>query len=347
MNAASHPRFLRGRQRMLVIDSASDLVADYSVQDLPSLLTPGDLVVLNDAATLPAAIVIRGPGGELGELRLASPIEEGRAWAVRFSAGDWRQDTDTRAAPPMVRVGDQIRLPDHSLAKIIEVSSVSNRLLRLDFQRTSDDALHVFYTHGSVIQYSYLDAPLDLSAVQTRFAGRPWSVEMPSAGRPVDWHTLGALRQAGVQVATLTHAAGLSATGDPALDAALPLPESYDLPARTLRLIDETKRKGRQVLALGTTVVRALEGAVRVAWRPGRGTTDLKITPGFQRQVVDGLLSGVHEPGTSHYTVVSAFAPQPLVDRAHGHAARQGYLVHEFGDSTLVMPGLSAIERAA
>jgi len=211
---------------MLVISpqlsSLSNAIADFQIQDLPSLLRRGDLVVLNDAATLPAAIPIHGPDDLQGELRLAGPIEGGHAWAVRFGAGSWRDDTDLRPAPTAVRHGDRIHLPDGSAAAVVEVSDVSNRLVRLDFGRATDDVLALFYAHGKAIQYSYLDAPLALSAVQTRFAGRPWSVEMPSAGRPVDWRTLGALRRAGINIATLTHGAGLSASGDPDSDRCVP-----------------------------------------------------------------------------------------------------------------------------
>ena len=164
-------------------------------------------------------------------------------------------------------------------------------------------------------------------------------VEMPSASRPLDWAALGALRRRGIEVATLTHAAGLSATGDDALDAQLPLPERYEIPARTVDAITRTHARGGLVLAVGTTVVRALEGSARASHgrvRAGHGTTDLVIGPTFVPRVVDGLLSGVHEPGTSHYRVVSAFAPRRLVDAAHEH-----------GDATLVMPGVAAAAAVA
>jgi S-adenosylmethionine:tRNA ribosyltransferase-isomerase len=144
-----------------------------------------------------------------------------------------------------------------------------------------------------------------------------------------------------VRLAALTHAAGLSATGDPALDAALPLAESYELPPETVTAIDETRAAGGRVVAVGTTVVRALEGAVAERGRliPGPGTTDLHIRPGFRARVVQGLMTGLHEPGSSHLDLLGAFVGRPLLDQAYAHAAAAGYLGHELGDTSLILCG--------
>jgi S-adenosylmethionine:tRNA ribosyltransferase-isomerase len=159
---------------------------------------------------------------------------------------------------------------------------------------------------------------------------------MPSAGRALRWPTLSALMGRGVAVASLTHAAGLSATGDAALDAALPLPERYEIPEATVAAV----RQARRVIAVGTTVVRALEGSARAnrgALKPGPGETDLVIGPNTSLAVVDGILSGMHEPDSSHFQLLSAFAPTELLREAATHAEEVGYLVHELGDSTLVL----------
>ncbi|MEM6995336.1 MAG: S-adenosylmethionine:tRNA ribosyltransferase-isomerase, partial [Myxococcota bacterium] len=143
------------------------------------------------------------------------------------------------------------------------------------------------------------------------------------------------------------HAAGISATGDRELDARLPLPERYEIPVDTAASV----RSARRVVAVGTSVVRALEGSLaeRGAVVPGRGQTELVIGDGFRPRVVTGLLSGVHEPQTSHHDVLAAFAPARALALADAHAVANGYRIHEFGDSTLILPGAlgAVIARSA
>ena len=139
----------------------------------------------------------------------------------------------------------------------------------------------------------------------------------------------------------MTHAAGLSSTGDPAIDACLPLPERYEIPAGTVEAVEETQTKGGRVVAVGTTVVRALEGASAAnggRLRAGPGVTDLRLGPLDRPLVAKGLLTGLHEPGTSHFSLATAFAPPGLVEAAFLHAEERGYLGHEFGDSSLLLP---------
>jgi len=347
--AADAPRSV-GQQRMLVVDPLAGVSFDTTARRLPELLHPGDLVVVNDAATLPASLPVRTESGRVHELRVATPGGPAGWWVVLLGEGDWRTPTERRPVPDMLDVGDAIALPDGRRAFAVERSPRSPRLLRIDWVRDDAAVLDLLYRHGRPIQYSYLSRDLRLEEVQTPFGVRPWAVEMPSASRPLDWAALHALRHRGVELATLTHAAGLSSTGDDALDAQLPLPERYELPTRTVEAIARAHARGGLVLAVGTTVVRALEGNALVnhgRLRAGEGTTELVIGPGFVPRVVDGLLSGVHEPGTSHYRVVSAFGPRTVVDAAHEHAAGQDLLVHEFGDATLVMPGVAEAAIAA
>jgi S-adenosylmethionine:tRNA ribosyltransferase-isomerase len=144
-----------------------------------------------------------------------------------------------------------------------------------------------------------------------------------------------------VDVAVLTHAAGLSATGDPVLDDALPLPERYEIPEATVAAITDARAGGGRVVAVGTTVVRALEGSAasnRGRVRAGAGVTDLRIGSSHRPQVVDGLLSGIHDPGSSHFELLTAFAPRAFLESAAQHAEAAGYLAHEFGDACLVLP---------
>jgi S-adenosylmethionine:tRNA ribosyltransferase-isomerase len=136
----------------------------------------------------------------------------------------------------------------------------------------------------------------------------------------------------------VTHAAGLSSTGDPALDARLPLPERFEVAQATVDAVTETHARNGRVVAVGTTVVRALESAALGGpLRAQSGDTGLRIGPGFRARVVDGLLTGMHEPDSSHFALLAAFAPRELLAAAHRHAEAVGYLGHEFGDVALVL----------
>ncbi|MEM7151543.1 MAG: S-adenosylmethionine:tRNA ribosyltransferase-isomerase [Myxococcota bacterium] len=332
-------------QRLLAVDAHDGSVFETRARQLPNLLCPGDLVVLNDAATLPASLRVRSPHDRDHELRIAIAGGPQGWWGVLMGEGDWRTPTEDRPAPDVLPIGARLTLPTGDHARIAAVSPLGSRLVQLDWGRPDAEVLALLYAHARPIQYSYTRRDLELSDVQTPFGVRPWAVEMPSASRPLDWATLGRLRSRGVELATLTHAAGLSATGDDALDARLPLPERYELPSSTVEAIGRARAGGGRVLAVGTTVVRALEGNAQThdgQLVPGPGITDLVIAEGFRPQIVDGLLSGVHEPGTSHHQVVSAFAPAAAIEAADDAIARSGLLIHEFGDATLLLPRVAS-----
>jgi S-adenosylmethionine:tRNA ribosyltransferase-isomerase len=332
--------------RLLVLDPARGTLEDALVGDLESLLRPFDLLVLNDAATLPASLAGWSPRGPI-ELRLAGPPNDDRWPAVLFGAGSWRERTENRRPPPSFEMGDRIRLeapgPEAGLAaEIVSVSALSPRLVELRFDREGASLWRALFRLGRPVQYSYLRAPLPLWHVQTAFAARPLAAEMPSAGRVLRLPLLRALRRNGVVVTTVTHAAGLSSTGDPALDAALPLPELSLVPEATVAAVETARERGGRVVAVGTSVVRALEGAATDGrLHSGANRTDLRIGPSYRPRVVSGLLTGLHEPGESHFELLQAFAPRPLLDRALAHARAAGYLGHEFGDSSLILPGAS------
>ncbi len=179
---------------------------------------------------------------------------------------------------------------------------------------------------------------------------------MPSAGWPLTFSILLSLRRRGIELCWLTHAAGLSSTGDAQLDSALPLAERYDLPDMTVAAIARARRRGGRIIAVGTTVVRALEGAERNARAtgaapgtllPGSALTDLLLDDKTKPAVVDGLLTGMHGPGESHFRLMSALAPEPLLQAAWDHAARLGYLCHEFGDLCLVLTNSLATSKSS
>jgi S-adenosylmethionine:tRNA ribosyltransferase-isomerase len=220
------------------------------------------------------------------------------------------------------------------------VDDASPRLLEIRFDRAGAPLLQAIYRAGKPVQYAYIEEELRLWDVQTAYASRPWAMGMASAGRPLAWSLLRALTAAGVALATITHAAGLSSTGDEALDARLPFAERYDIPQATVHAIADAKARGGRVVAVGTTVVRALEGAAAAhggRLRAGEGTTSILLGPGFHAQVADGLLTGMHEPTASHFALLQAFAPRHLLERAYALAEAAGYLGHEFGDSNLIL----------
>jgi S-adenosylmethionine:tRNA ribosyltransferase-isomerase len=345
--------------RLLVVDPARRSLHETRTSRLADLLSAGDLLVVNDAATLPASLLGRDDLGRPVEARLAALADEpARAsqpdpspsfLAVLFGAGDWHQRTEDRPLPPVLPVGAGLRFGVSGAlrAEITAISPLSPRLVRLRFpasDRGGDDVWARIYRQGRPVQYAYLAHELPLFAVQTVYAARPWAFEMPSAGRPLSWETMLALRRRGVAWASLTHAAGLSSTGDAALDAALPLPERFDIPAATVDAIAATHARGGRVIAVGTTVVRALEGATQLwgALRAGPGTTDLRIGPGFQPRVVDGLLSGTHAPGESHFDLMRAFASEEVLARAAAQAEAAGFSTHELGDTMLILPARAA-----
>jgi S-adenosylmethionine:tRNA ribosyltransferase-isomerase len=338
VNAAAWPREDPLAERLLVIDPAKGTFDDAQVRDLPGRLRAGDLVVVNDAATLPASLMGRTEAGAPVEVRLAA--RHGPAWTcVVFGAGDWRTRTEDRPSPPPLSAGDRVLFGDRLSARVTGIRSA--RLVDLEFFPEGAEFLSLLYELGRPIQYAYVKDTLPLWAVQTSYASRPWAVEMPSAGRPLTWSLLSELRERGVEIARLTHAAGISSTGSEELDAVLPLPEEADIPESTVLAVRDAKAAGGRVVAIGTSVVRALEG--RVARRgelvAGVEETDLVIGPGFRRRVVDGLFTGMHEPTASHYALLGAFAPRALLAAAYEHAARVGYQHHEFGDSNLILSG--------
>lgn len=346
---ATRPRD-RAATRLLSVGAGRH--RDGMLADLPDQLRPGDLVVLNDAATLPASLRVHDPAWVSDprtstpptlELRLAeAPDARGRARAVLFGAGSWRHRTEDRPAPPHLRPGARLVAVEVPalVAHVEAVDALSPRLLHVRFGGPHDRRDAALYHAARPIQYAYLESELPLWAVQTAYAARPWAVEPASAGLGLTGGLLLALRQRGIDIATITHAAGLSATGDPAIDGALPLPERSDVPAATVRCVAAAQARGGRVIAVGTSVVRALEGRVADAGAlvAGQRITAYKLGPHTPRRVVDGLLTGMHAPGESHHALLGAFLDGPALAGATAHAMARGYLAHELGDAMLVLP---------
>ncbi|HYR86853.1 MAG TPA: S-adenosylmethionine:tRNA ribosyltransferase-isomerase [Terriglobia bacterium] len=340
MIPAREPRTPRDAARLLVLDPEGGTFEDTLMPELPRFLRPGDLLVVNDAATLPASLRARTASGVEAEIRLLGQIENSTWKAAVFGPGDWRTPTELRDPPERVTPGSVLSVGESLAMEVVEVSPDSPRLITVRFDRSGEDLWTALYAFGKPIQYSYLSKDLALWSVQTVYAARPWAVEMPSAGEALSWRILLALRRKGVRLAYLTHAAGLSATGDEDLDALLPLAERFEIPGSTVEAIEATHVFGGRVVAVGTTVVRALEGcAAQHSGKliEGAGMTGLVITKDFSPRVVDGLLTGIHEPSQSHFRLLRAFTDETSLRRAWRHAAEIGYLGHEFGDACLIL----------
>ncbi len=211
------------------------------------------------------------------------------------------------------------------------------RLIALRFAGTDAAVWAGIAAHGRPIQYAYLPEPLALWDVWTRIAARPIALEPPSAGFALDWRMIAAWRSRGIGFATLMHAAGISSTGDPELDQRLPFDEPFYIPRATAIAIRRTKARGGRVIAVGTTVVRALEAAIKdSAIRAVAGIATNRLDQASALRAVDTILSGIHNPGDSHYALLRAFASDKVLRDMTKATEAHGYRDHEFGDSVLV-----------
>lgn len=345
MIAANQPVQRPAGAKLLVVD-ACRRIRHASRSSFVEQLRAGDLVVANDAATLPASLSgTHGATGAPVEVRLAArpslrPEDVRRFSAVVFGAGDFRTRTEDRPAPPALASGDRLVLGP--LRATVERVLGHARLVSLLFDGSPDEVWAGLARHGRPIQYAHVNAPLALWDVWTRFAGPPVAFEPPSAGFALDWRALASMRERGVEFETITHAAGISSTGDEELDRLLPFDEPYGIPRATADAIARAKSRGGRVVAIGTTVVRALEHAASAdgTVRAGQGVATQRIGPSSPLRVVDAILSGTHEAGTSHYELLRAFLDDATLKRATRELDSRGYMTHEFGDSVL-------IERAA
>jgi len=337
---ATKPPKRRDEAKMLIVHAKEGSIRDALVVDLPDALRPGDLLIVNDAATLPASLFAKTPSGAPLEIRLLQHAG-GSDWkATLLGAGDWRTPTELRNPPERVETGSILCIAEGFTAEVIDIAPDSERLGTIRFSRQGVDMWTGIYAYGRPIQYAYLKSDLALWSVQTAYASRPWAIEMPSAGRPLSWQILLELKRRNVRIAWLTHAAGISSIGDQNLDARLPFPEAFEIPQPTINAIAETQVRGGRIIAVGTTVVRALEGCAAQnngALLGGVRKTDLVIRRGFRPSVVNGLLTGLHDPTETHFQLLEAFADEMTLRTVWRHATSAGYLCHEFGDVCLIV----------
>jgi S-adenosylmethionine:tRNA ribosyltransferase-isomerase len=319
----------RDEVRMLVARRRDRDLAHRRFRDLPDVLAPGDLLVVNTSATLPAAVPAERADGTALDLHLSTPVPgaAGGRWIVELRRAGCRV-RDARAR-------ESLALPGAARAELLAPYLSGTRLWIADLA-LGEPTLTYLARHGRPIRYRHMPRVLPLTAYQTVFATEPGSAEMPSAGRPFTSELLTALVAQGVAVAPVVLHTGVSSLEE----AEKPYPERYRVPASTARLVTATRRWGGRVIAVGTTVVRALETVADQDGfaAPGAGWTRLVITPERGLRVVDGLLTGWHEPSSSHLQLLEAVAGRPLVERSYAAALEHGYLWHEFGDVHLVLP---------
>jgi S-adenosylmethionine:tRNA ribosyltransferase-isomerase len=311
--------------RLLVSRRAPGEISHHAFGDLPGLLLPGDLLVVNNTGTLPAQV---RAGGGLA-VHFSTPRPDG-GWLVEL-----RRIKDKISLPNgQGRAGQVIGLPGGA-ALTLEGRAGA----RLWQARLSVAVVPYLLRYGVPIRYSYVRRDWPLAAYQTVFAGPPGSAEMPSASRPFSPAVVTQLVTRGVLIAPLTLHTGVSS-----LEAGEdPYPELYDVPPGTARLVNHVRAHGGRVIAVGTTVVRALETAARQPGPEGlvtacAGWTSHVVTPQTGVRAVDGLLTGLHEPRSSHLRMLAAFAGPELLSRCYAEAIRSGYLWHEFGDVHLLLP---------
>jgi len=320
----------RDAVRMMVAHRADLRIAHTHAHDLPQFLDEGDLVVVNTSGTLAAALDALGEDGTPLVVHLSQRLPADR-WLVELRRPNGRATERWFDEPP----GRSLRLVGGGVVRLATRFESSTRLWVATLE-LSDPLLTYLAVHGRPIRYGYVARDWPLDTYQNVYARQPGSAEMPSAGRPFTPQLVTRLVAKGVGVTPLVLHTGVSS-----LEAnEHPYPEWYRVPAPTAARINETRRSGGRVIAIGTTVVRALETVVdrRGVVHTGEGWTDVVITPERGAFAVDGLLTGWHEPEASHLQVLEAIAGRELLDAAYEAASEDHYLWHEFGDVNLLLP---------
>ncbi|MFD8132393.1 S-adenosylmethionine:tRNA ribosyltransferase-isomerase [Streptomyces mirabilis] len=324
----------RDRDSVRLLVSCGTEVSHHAFVELPRRLRAGDLLIVNTSPTLAAAV-----DGWIGHARVVVHFstrgDDGR-WAVELRDPDGRGTTRARAGGP---AGTEVRLAGD--VRLVLEEPLTPYGSRLWWGRVSEpDVLGLLRRHGRPIRYSYTQRDQPLSVYQTVFAlpsaDGGGSAEMPSAARPFTARLVAELVSRGVQFAPITLHTGVASAEahEP------PYPERYEVPEASARLINAARAGEGRILAVGTTAVRAVESAVDAGGvvRARKGWTDLVVTPERGVRVVDGLLTGLHEPEASHLLMLEAIAGRAAIERSYGEALSGLYLWHEFGDVHLILP---------
>ncbi len=318
------------RDEVLMLVARPDGHEHRRVRDLPAALRPGDLLVVNTSATLPAAVPL-GHRRTGQRVHVSTALDDG-AWVVEVRRADGTGPAGD------VGAGEVLRLPAGVRLRITGRFPAGQQRLWRAVPTPWQELTGYLAAHGQPVRYGYLTGQVGLADLQTGYATHPGSAEMPSAGRGLTDRVLVRLLAAGVVVAPVVLHTGLSSAEahEP------PQPERFTVPEAAARLVNGTRRAGRRVVAVGTTVVRALESAAGADGRvrPSAGWTGLVLGPSRPARVVDGLLTGLHEPEASHLDLLEAVAGADLVAAAYDEVTRPepAYLWHELGDTMLLLP---------
>jgi S-adenosylmethionine:tRNA ribosyltransferase-isomerase len=331
---ATEPPEARGITRdavRMMVASRHDLRLVHShAHDLPQFLDEGDLVVINTSGTLAAALDALGEDGTPLVVHLSQQLPGG-LWMLELREPNGSATVPWDTAPP----GRTLRLVGGGTVQLATPYEGSTRLWLATVDLPAP-LLTYLAVNGRPIRYGYVERDWPLTAYQNVYAREPGSAEMPSAGRPFTPELITRLVAKGVGVApTVLH------TGVSSLEAnERPYPEWYRVPPSTAARVNQTRRAGGRVIAVGTTVARALESSVdrQATVHPSEGWTDLVVTPDRGVRALDGMLTGWHEPEASHLLMLEAIAGRQLVERSYAEAVAEGYLWHEFGDVELVLP---------
>ncbi|HEX9356305.1 MAG TPA: S-adenosylmethionine:tRNA ribosyltransferase-isomerase, partial [Streptosporangiaceae bacterium] len=351
IRSATRPAEARGltRDGVRLLAATPDGLVHTTFRDLPRFLAPGDLLVVNNSATLAAALPGRRAGGAAVTVHLSNQLANG-TWLVELRQGPATARLSDGAP------GEIISLPADGSVTLLhpypDAPGPAREATRIwaAVLTTGTAGLHEYLArHGQPIRYSYVPDTWPLTAYQTVFARSPGSAEMPSAARPFTAELVTRLVAGGVAMAPVTLHTGVAS-----LEAGeAPLPEWFDVPQPTADLVNLTRAAGRRVIAVGTTCTRALESAAAPDPVQGptvtarRGWTGLVLGPEHPARVVNGLITGWHEPGASHLALLEAVAGPALVGASYREAEAAGYLWHEFGDSCLLLPPQPAGRPAA
>jgi S-adenosylmethionine:tRNA ribosyltransferase-isomerase len=324
----------RDQVRLMVSHYAGDQIAHTTFRSLPEHLAAGDVLVINTSGTLNAALPVQRRDGTPLELHLSTQLSGGE-WVVEL-----RQPHGHSTEPYyLAAAGETLSLPAGAAARLLsplaELDGGRVRLWRAELELPAP-LLNYLSRHGSPIRYSYVPRQWPSSAYQTAFATEMGSAEMPSAGRAFTPELVTRLAAQGVQFAPLLLHTGVASpeAHEP------PYQEYYRVPPTTARLVNAARAAGQRIIAVGTTAVRALESAAdeRREIHPAAGWTELVITPERGPRVVNGLLTGLHEPKASHLAMLAALAGARHLKAAYAEALHQRYLWHEFGDLHLIVP---------
>ena len=320
----------RDHVRLMVLDKVEGQTKHDQFYHLGEYLKAGDLIVLNSSRTLPAELLatLNPVKGEKNSrkvtLRLAHQIGED-TWEVFPQNGE-------------MELGDHLYFSESLEAYVRSLDS--RPFVTLQFSKQNAELFGEIYKIGEPIRYEYISVPWELDYYQTVYASEPGSVEMPSAGRAFSWELLFDLQRRGIKLAFLQLHTGLSDLADNEWQLTpRDMKESFHIPSETIEAIKETKAHGGRVIAVGTTVVRAVETAFDASCQllSGSGWTNLYINSETSLKVIDGLLTGFHEPEASHLDLLTAFIDKIQLFKAYQEAIDFGYLWHEFGDINLIL----------